>query len=87
MQKFIRIALAALALTACQGGPADEEALASPEAEELKAWTRELKADDPATTRLLLRECGLAGAFGSADSKLATMRCMHRKYDDGVRAS
>ena len=86
MHKFITIALFALTLTACHAISADDEVLASPEAEELKAWTRQLKADDPDTTRLLLRECGLAGAFGSADSKLETMRCMHRKYDEGVRA-
>jgi hypothetical protein len=86
MHKLITIVLAAVTLTACQASAADDEALASPEAEELKAWTRQLKADDPDTTRLLVRECGLAGAFGSADSKLATMRCMHRKYDEGARA-
>ena len=86
MHKIITIVLAALTLTACQASAADDEALASPEAEELKAWTRQLKADDPDTMRMLLQECGLAGAFGSADSKLATMRCMRRKYDEGARA-
>ena len=86
MHKFITIALTSVALSACQATSADNEALASPEAEELKAWTRQLKADDPDTTRLLVRECGLAGAFGSADSKLETMRCMRRKYDEGTRA-
>jgi hypothetical protein len=86
MHKFITIAIFGLALTACHATSADDEVLASPEVEELKSWFRQLKADDPDTTRLLLRECGLAGAFGSADSKLETMRCMHRKYDEGVRA-
>ena len=86
MHKLITIALAAGTLAACQAGAADDEALASPEAEQLKAWTRQLKADDPDTLRLLVRECGVAGAFGSADSKLETMRCMYRRYDDGTRA-
>jgi hypothetical protein len=86
MHKFITIALSALTLTACHATSADDEVLASPKAEQLKSWTRQLKAGDPDTTRLLVRECGLAGAFGSADSKLETMRCMRRKYDEGVRA-
>ena len=86
MHKLITVALAAAILTACQTGAADDEALASPEFKELRAWSRQLKADDPDTLRLLVTECGLAGAFGSADSKLATMRCMRRKYDEGVRA-
>ena len=86
MYKFIAIALSALTLTACHATSAEDELLASPETEEHKAWTRQLKADDPDSARLLVRECGLAGAFGSADSKLETMRCMHRKYDEGARA-
>ena len=86
MHKLITFALAAGILTACQAEAADDEALASPEAKELRAWARQLKADDPATMRLLVTDCGLAGAFGSAESKLETMRCMHRKYDEGVRA-
>lgn len=86
MHKLITVVLAGVTLTACQASAADDEALASPEADELKAWTRQLKADDPDTARLLVRECGVAGAFGSPDSKLATMRCMHRKYDEGARA-
>ena len=86
MHKLIKIVLAGLTLSSCQASASDDETLASPEAEELKAWTRQLKANDPDTTRLLVRECGLAGAFGSADSKLATMRCMRRKYNEGARA-
>jgi hypothetical protein len=87
MHKIITAALTALSLAACQASAADDEVLASPEAEELKDWTRQLKADDPDTARLLVRECGISGAFGSAESKLETMRCMHRKYDEGMRAS
>lgn len=87
MHNITTTILAALTLTACQASAADDEALSSPEAEELKAWTLQLKADHPDTARLLVRECGLSGAFGSADSKLATMRCMRRKYDEGARAA
>lgn len=86
MQTSMFIALASLALTACQGGIGDDDILTSPEAQALRAWGRELKANDPATARLLVRECGLTGAFGSAASKLETMRCMRRKYDEGMRA-
>jgi hypothetical protein len=86
MHKIFTVVLAALTLTACQASTTHDELLASPEAEELKAWTRQLKSDDPDTARLLVRECGVAGAFGSAESKLETMRCMRRKYDEGARA-
>ena len=84
MHKLANIILAASLLTACQAEAADDQALTSSEAEDLKAWTRQMKADDPGMTRLLLRECGIAGAFGSAESKLATMRCMRRKYEEGT---
>jgi hypothetical protein len=84
--RIMIILAAAAALAACSASADNDPALATPEALELKGWLRELKASDPDTARALVRECGIGGAFGSADAKLQMLRCMREKYDAGERA-
>jgi hypothetical protein len=85
MNKLISLLIAATALTACQPGSAEASAPPSEEMEQLKTWLRELKADDPDTARRLVRECMSEGSLFTEAGKLVMARCMHRKYDEGVR--
>ena len=74
------------ALTACygdipQGDPRHDEIRAN------KAWLDQLKADDPATAKLLAEQCyGEGGSIWSSEGLLELTRCMRRRYDAGVRA-
>jgi hypothetical protein len=54
--------------------------------EQLKSWLRQLKADDPDTARLLVRECAGEGSLFTDEGKLVMARCMRRKYGEGDRA-
>ena len=55
--------------------------------EQLKSWLRQLKADDPDTARLLVRECAGRGLpLFTDEGKLVMARCMRRKYGEGDRA-
>jgi hypothetical protein len=54
--------------------------------EQLKSWLRQLKADDPDTARLLVRECAGEGSLFTDEGKLVMARCMRRKYDERERA-
>jgi hypothetical protein len=56
------------------------------EMEQLRAWARQLKAEDRNTARLLVRLCWNEGSLRTAEGKLAIARCMRRKYDEGARA-
>ena len=88
MQKLtLLLLLAATALTACQASAMDASDPNSAEMEQLKAWLRQLKADDADTARLLVRECWGEGSLGTAEGKLQVARCMRRKYDEGVRGT
>ena len=75
----------ALLLAACSGDANSDPAFNTPEAQALKEWARQLKAEDRESMHALIRECGIGAAFGSADDKVATLRCMKQKYDEGVR--
>ena len=55
--------------------------------EALKAWAKQVKAEDRDTIRLLVRQCWGEGSLMTAEAKLAIGRCMRRKYDEGVRAT
>ena len=79
-------AAAAFALAACQGEVMDSSDPNYAEMEELKAWGRQLKADDPDTARGLVRQCWDEGSLRTAEGKLVIARCMRRKYDEGYRA-
>ncbi|MFL6741965.1 MAG: hypothetical protein ACJ8D6_05155 [Sphingomicrobium sp.] len=85
--KPLSVLLAFGALTACYNDiPKDDPRHA--EMLEHKAWLDRLKADDPATAKLLAQTCyeeGVGSAFTS-EGVLELSRCMHRKYDEGVRA-
>jgi len=86
MPKLIPLLLiAAAAVAACQPSSAEQSSPPSEEMEQLKTWLRQLKADDPDTARLLVRECSSDGSFFSDEGKLQISRCMRRKYDEGVR--
>ncbi len=90
MFKRTAIIIAAAATAGCSGSAASDFAPADPdyaEMEQLKAWGRQLKAEDRDTTRLLMRECWGEGSLMTAEGKLAIMRCMRRKYDEGDRAT
>lgn len=91
MFKRTVIIIAAAAVTAdCSSSAASDFAPTDPnyaEMEQLKAWGRQLKAEDRDTTRLLVRECWGEGSLSTAEGKLAVARCMRRKNDEGVRAT
>ena len=88
MYKLTPLLLAAAALAACSSSAStmDESDPNYAEMEELKAWGKQLKADDPDTARALVKACATAGSFFSAEGKLEIARCMKRKYDEGERA-
>ena len=86
MLKITPLIIAAVALAACQASSAEEGASPSPEMAELQAWGRQVKAEDPDTARLLVRQCMGEGSLFTDEGKLAVARCMRRKYDEGVRA-
>ena len=86
MPKLIPLLIAAAAVAACQPSSAEQSTPPSEEMEQLKTWLRQLKADDPDTARLLVRECWSEGGSLLSDAgKLQIARCMRRKYDEGVR--
>lgn len=88
MRKFLPI-LIAVALAGCSSSAASDFAPSDPnyaEMEQLKAWGRQLKAEDRDTARVLVRNCWSEGSFSTAEGKLAIARCMRRKYDEGLRA-
>ena len=87
MPKLLPLLIAAAAVASCgnaQFGQSDPDFA---EMEDLKAWGRQLKADDRDTARLLVRECWGEGSLTTAEGKLTVARCMRRKYDEGVRAT
>ena len=86
MVRFNPVIFAIVALASCQASSADQPGPASPELEQLQQAVRQIKADDPDTARLLVRECASAAPFASDEGKLDALRCMKRKYDEGVRA-
>ena len=79
--------LGAAALSACYADiPKDDPRYA--EMLEHKAWMDQLKQDDPDTATLLAQQCyEEGGSLFSSEGVLELSRCMHRKYDEGVRAS
>ena len=88
MPKLIPLLIAAAAVAACQPSSAEQSGPPSEEMEQLKTWLRQLKADDPDTARLLVRECmAEGGSLSSDEGKLQISRCMRRKYDEGVRGA
>jgi hypothetical protein len=85
---FLIIAAAA-ATAGCTRSAAGDFAPSDPnyaEMEQLKAWGKQLKAEDRDTARLLMRNCWGEGSLSTAEGKLAIARCMRRKYDEGLRA-
>jgi len=86
MVRFNPVIFAIVALASCQASNADQSGPASPELEQLQQAVRQIKADDPDTARLLVRECATTASFASDEGKLEALRCMKRKYDEGVRA-
>ena len=87
MPRILPLLLAAIATTGCGNAQLDQSDPNYAEMEELKAWARQLKADDRDTARLLVRECWGEGSLGTAEGKLQVARCMRRKYDEGVRGT
>lgn len=90
MFKRTAIIIAAAAAAGCSSSAASDFAPTDPdyaEMEQLKAWAKQVKAEDRDTTRLLMRECWGEGSLSTAEGKLAIARCMRRKYDEGVRAT
>ena len=88
--KRTAIIIAAAAAAGCSSSAASDFAPTDPdyaEMEQLKAWAKQVKAEDRDTTRLLMRECWGEGSLSTAEGKLAIGRCMRRKYDEGVRAT
>ena len=85
MLRLAPVLIASIAVAACQPGNA-EQSTPSAEMEQLRTWMRQLKADDPDTPRLLLRQCAGEGSLFSDEGKLVKARCMRRKYDEGARA-
>lgn len=88
MRHIVPVLIAA-ALAACSSSAASDFDPSDPnyaEMEELKAWGKQLKADDRETAHLLIRECWNEGSLTTPEGKLAVARCMRRKYDEGVRA-
>ena len=86
MLRLAPVLIAAIAVAACQPGNAEQSTPPSEEMEQLKTWLRKLKADDPDTARLLLRQCMGEGSLFTDEGKLVMARCMRRKYDEGARA-
>jgi hypothetical protein len=86
MLKFIPLLIAGAAVAGCQASNAADASPPSEEMAELKIWAKQLKADDPDTARLLVRQCMTEGSLFTDEGKLAVARCMRRKYDEGVRA-
>lgn len=88
--KAILTLIAAAALAGCSNanadGGTDLNAADTAEMEDLKAWGKQLKADDPDTTRALVKTCMGAGSFFSDQGKLQIARCMKQHYDAGDRA-
>lgn len=81
--------LIAAAAAGCTSSAAGDFAPSDPhyaEMEQLKAWGKQLKAEDRDTARLLMRNCWAEGSLSTAEGKLAIARCMRRKYDEGLRA-
>ena len=90
MRNLVHLLIAAMAATGCTSSAASELAPSDPnyaEMEELKAWGKQLKAEDRDTARLLVRECWNEGSLSTAEGKLQIARCMRRKYDEGDRAT
>lgn len=90
MFKRTAIIIAAAAAAGCSSSAASDFAPTDPdyaEMEQLKAWAKQVKAEDRDTTRLLVRECWGEGSLSTAEGKLAIARCMRRKYDEGDRAT
>ena len=85
MHKPALLLIAAASLAACNSSSSemDQSDPNYAEMEELKAWARQLKADDPDTARHLVKVCATAGSFFTAEGKLEIARCMRRKYDEG----
>ena len=86
MLRLASVLIAAIAVAACQPGNAEQSTPPSKEMEQLKTWLRQLKADDPETARLLVRQCVGEGSLFTDEGKLVMARCMRRKYDEGARA-
>ena len=80
------ILLVAAALAGGRSAQADPSISNSAEMEELRAWGRQLKAEDPDTARLLVRQCMSEGSLFTDEGKLSVARCMRHKYDEGLRA-
>lgn len=75
-----------LALAGCGLGM-DESDPRYGEMKEHNAFMKQLRADDPDTGVLLAHECqDEVGWWLSNDGLIAMMRCIRRKYDEGVRA-
>ena len=88
MRNLVTILIAAAA-AGCTSSADSNFAPSDPnyaEMEELKAWGRQLKAEDRDTAQLLIRSCWDEGSLSTAEGKLKIGRCMRRKYDEGVRA-
>lgn len=86
MFRLALVLTAAIAVAACQPNNAEQSAPPSDEMEKLQTWLRQLKADDPDTARLLVRQCVGEGSLFTDEGKLVMARCMRRKYDEGARA-
>ena len=86
MRNLVPLLIAAASLAACNSAAMDSNDPNYAEMEDLKAWGRQLKAEDPATAHLLIRECWGEGSLMTPEGKLAVARCMRRKYDEGERA-
>jgi len=86
MLRLAPVLIAAIAVAACQPGIAEQSTPPSEEMEQLQTWLRQLKADDPNTARLLVRQCVGEGSLFTDEGKLVMARCMRRKYDEGARA-
>mgnify|MGYP003340740806 CR=1 FL=1 len=57
------LGLGALLLAACSGDANSDPAFNTPEAQALKEWARQLKAEDRESMHALIRECGIGAAF------------------------
>lgn len=86
MNRLAPLLLAAAALGGCRASAMDPSDPNYAEMEQLRAWARQLKAEDRNTARLLVRLCWNEGSLRTAEGKLAIARCMRRKYDEGARA-
>ena len=86
MTRLLPLFLAAAAVSGCGSAQLDSSDPNYAEMEDLKAWGRQLKADDRDTARLLVKLCWGEGSLMTAEGKLQVARCMRRKYDEGARA-